>query len=124
MLISGYRDRKSTPQSSFAPVIKNRMLQSIPGQEKGAQTDAWLLSTHQEAMVFLSETGTKKDGKKAPALLNLLRRDGIISSRAGSFQSPVFIGESTKCVDYSSHPVAAGPLHLVGIDFGDKPPHE
>lgn len=116
--------RSDVIPTEMAPVMENRILQIIPGQDKNIHSDEWLEATLHESLVYLRKTGANKDGQMALALSTLLRIDGIISPRSGNVHSLVAVGAVTRCVDYTSQPVAAGPLHFAGVDFGGQNLHK
>ena len=104
----------------LSPVIKKRILQSVPGSPPGLPADDWIMSNFHNALTYLSKTGSKKDGQKATTLMKMLRADGHAPSRAGTQRSPIIIGNVTQCIDYSSQPLSVGFLHWIGVDFGDQ----
>ena len=76
----------------LAPVIKNRISQSIPDQNQALPSDKWMSKMFQDALVYLSKAGPKKDGQKAIARMNQLLIAGKVSSRDGDLPSPISIG--------------------------------
>ena len=113
------RPNINIPQE-LTPVIKNRIAKSTPNQAADIPPDERLADTLQEALLYLSKTGSGKDGQKALDILTLFRVDGTIETRDGSILPPVVIGESTHRIDYTSRPAEVGSILWAGVDFGDK----
>ena len=108
--------------SEIPPEIKHRMISSMPELATGCPNDEWMYTTIGGSLVFLSETGPKKDSQRALASLSILREIHPAQVRAGRSSHPICIGDQMVCIDYSFQVVSIGELSWLSVDFGGNLP--
>ena len=70
------------PHAEILPVIKHRMISSMPETATDCPKYDWMYGTLGEALVFLSMTGSRKTPKRALSALAILHEVHPIHSRA------------------------------------------
>ena len=104
------RSRAPLPPE-ILPVIKHRMMSSMPELSTDCPNDEWMYKTLGEALVFLSKTGSKKDAQRALAALAVLHDTQPPQIRAGRPSPVVKLGDQMACIDYSSQTLSIGELN-------------
>lgn len=102
----------------ITPVVKNRIRLSISDTDAYMPTDEWMAEKLDESSIFLSKTGSGKDGQLALSTLSLIRNFRHPESLTGKTAPHVAMGEVIACIDDAPHAVAICNLHWVSIDFG------
>ena len=104
------------------PVIKHRILNSMPDDQSGGLSEDWMYTTLGEALTFVSKTGPKKEAQKALAGLAVLHDVHPIRARDGRTSPPIHFGELVTCTDYTAQRVSIGELVWESADFGELLP--
>ena len=73
------------------PLIKNRAIQSLPGISAGLPSGECAMATLQGDLTYMSKIGPKKDGRKAVLLMNAIRANGNLPSRAGKVVATIVV---------------------------------